>query len=232
MELVRRSGWGAAEPRNKPVAIATPVRHLILHHSVSPDNGADSVRAIQRFHQDTRNYNDIAYTWLYSPKHRLFFEGRGPGISGAHTRGENRTAHGLCVLGNYEITKPPRHVIDDLAEWARWHGTAWGPNRYTVHLDYGTTQCPGKYLNAMVRDINLYAEADMTPPSNPTPELPPTLRLGDTGDDVKLLQSALMPHDGLFGPQTLDALRMYQQRNGLTVDGICGPQTWRSILRA
>jgi murein L,D-transpeptidase YcbB/YkuD len=60
--------------------------------------------------------------------------------------------------------------------------------------------------------------------------LPPTLRLGATGDDVKLLQAAVMVHDGHFGPQTEAALRAYQARNGLTVDGICGPATWRSIL--
>ena len=232
MEFIGRTGWGAAPPRGKPVPIPTPVRALILHHSVTPDHGADTVRSIQRFHMDTRGYADIAYTWLYSPTHRTFFIGRGPGVSGAHTRNHNRTAHGLCVLGNFEVSKPPRHVIDDLADFARWHGTAWGPPRFTQHLDYSATLCPGRHLSAMVRDINLYAEAEMTPPSNPQPELPPTIRLGDRGDDVKLLQQAVMPHDGMFGPQTERELRAYQQANGLTVDGICGPQTWRSILGA
>jgi peptidoglycan hydrolase-like protein with peptidoglycan-binding domain len=232
MEFVGRSGWGAAEPTGKPVAIATPVRTLILHHSVTPDHGTDTVRQIQRFHQDTRGYADIAYTWLYSPTHRTFFVGRGPGVAGAHTRNQNRTGHGLCVLGNFEASKPPQHVIDDLAEFARWHGTAWGPNKFTEHKDYGQTACPGKYLSAMVRDINLYAEAEMTPPSNPQPELPSTLRLGDRGDDVKLVQQAVMPHDGVYGPQTEQAVRRYQAAKGLTVDGVCGPQTWRSILGA
>jgi hypothetical protein len=230
MDLIRRSGWGAVPPRGKPVTITTPVRHLILHHSVTPDNGPDTVRAIQRFHMDTRQYNDIAYTWLYSPKHRVFYEGRGPGVAGAHTRGHNRDAHAVCVLGNFEATRPPKHVIDDLAEWARWHGTAHGPNRYTGHKDHGSTLCPGQHLYAMIRDINLYAEADMTPPAAPAPQLPPTLRRGDTGADVEFLQAAILVHDGIFGRQTEHAVREYQQQNGLTVDGICGPQTWRSIL--
>jgi hypothetical protein len=232
MEIVARSGWGAAAPRGKPIPIPTPVRTLFLHHSVSADNGATTVRDIQKFHQDTRGWADIAYSVLYSPKHRVFFEGRGFGVAGAHTRGHNRNSHALCVLGNYQVNQPPRHVIDDLAEFARWHGTAWGPNRYVGHLDVGATLCPGKHLYGLMRDINLYAAADMTPPSNPAPLLPPTLRLGDTGDDVKLLQSALMPHDGIFGAQTLDALKQYQQRNGLTPDGICGPKTWSVILGA
>jgi peptidoglycan hydrolase-like protein with peptidoglycan-binding domain len=231
MDLVRRSGWGAAEPKGKPVQIATPVKHLFLHHSVTPDHGPDTVRSIQKFHIESRGWNDIAYTWLYSPSQRTFFEGRGPGVAGAHTRGHNKTSHGLCVLGNFQVTKPPRHVIEDLAAWARWHGGTYGPDRYMPHLDVTSTLCPGQHLVAMVRDINNAARQDI--PSLTTPpdvELPPTVRLGDTGDDVKFLQTFLMPHDGTFGPQTHDQVRMYQQANGLTVDGICGPQTWRSIL--
>ena len=163
MELVRRSGWGAADPRGKPQPIATPVGHLFLHHSASPDGGPETVRAIQRFHQDTRGWADIAYTWLYSPRDRVFYEGRGPGIAGAHTRNWNRASHAVCVLGNYEVTQIPAHAIEDLADWARWHGTSWGPNRYRPHSEVGSTACPGKYLMAVLRDINLYAEADMAP---------------------------------------------------------------------
>jgi hypothetical protein len=75
MELVRRSGWGAAPPKGKPLQIATPVAALFLHHSVSPDGSHQRVRDIQRFHQQTRGWADIAYTWLYSPSHRIWFEG-------------------------------------------------------------------------------------------------------------------------------------------------------------
>ena len=231
MDLIRRDAWGAAPPKGKPIAIPTPVRHLFLHHSVTPDNGPATVRSIQRFHMETRGYADIAYSWLYSPKDRVFYEGRGPGVAGAHTRNYNRNSHAVCVLGNYQITKPPNHVVDDLADWARWHGDTWGPNRYLEHLDVSATLCPGKYLSAMVRDINLYAEQATAPaPANPAPQLPPTLRLGDTGPDVTFLQASLMQHDGIYGRTTKAAVWQYQQDNGLKVDGICGPQTWRSIL--
>jgi hypothetical protein len=164
MDLVRRSAWGAAPPNGKPIAIATPVRTLYLHHSAGADGGPEVIRSIQRFHQDTRGWADIAYTWLYSPRDRVFYEGRGPGISGAHTRGHNRESHAVCVLGNYEATKPPSHVIEDLADWARWHGGTWGPNRYVGHRDVGATVCPGKHLYGLIRDINLYAEQDITKP--------------------------------------------------------------------
>ena len=229
MDLIRRDAWGAKPPRGKPIQIATPVRDLFLHHSATSDGGPETVRSIQRFHQQSRGWADIAYTWLYSPRDRVFYEGRGPGVAGGHTRSHNRTSHAVCILGNYDVTAFPRHAVHDLADWARWHGTAWGPNHYRPHSEVSATACPGKHVLAALRDINLHAEDGMTP-APPAPVYPATIRAGATGDDVKLLQSALMPHDGIFGPATDAALRHYQHANGLTVDGICGPKTWASIL--
>ena len=162
MDLIRRDAWGAKAPRGKPVPIATPVRDLFLHHSASPDGGPETVRAIQRFHQETRRWADTAYTWLYSPRDRVFYEGRGPGIAGAHTRNHNKTSHAVCVLGNYDATVPPRHVIADLAEWAFWHGGTWGPGAYRLHRDVGATACPGKHLAALLDAINRQAQLEST----------------------------------------------------------------------
>jgi hypothetical protein len=230
MDIIGRSGWGAAAPRGKPVPIPVPVATLFLHHSVTPDEGAQTVRDIQKFHQNTRGWNDIAYTWLYSPKHRVFFEGRGPGVAGAHTRGHNKTSHAVCVLGNYQVNRPPRHAVEDLAQFAAWHGIGYGPLNYVGHKDVGATLCPGQHLYAVLRDINVYAEAPITiPPDSP---IPPTLRLGSTGEHVTTLQRALMVHDGIYGRTTEAVVRDYQAANGLTVDGICGPRTWSHILGA
>ncbi len=160
MDLVRRDAWGARPPRGKPITIPTPVRDLFLHHSASPDGGPETVRAIQKFHQETRGWADIAYTWLYSPRDRVFYEGRGPAVAGAHTRNHNRTSHAVCVMGNYDATVPPRHVIGDLAEWAYWHGSVWGPDRYRPHKDVGATACPGRHLINLIPDINRQAAID------------------------------------------------------------------------
>ena len=168
MDFVRRQDWGAAKPSGKPVSIPTPVVDLFLHHSVTPDEGAKTVRQIQRFHQQTQNWADIAYTVLYSPSERRFYEGRGFGIAGAHTRNHNRTAHGLCVLGNWQTDVPPMHVIDDLGEFARWHGTAYGPNKFRPHNAVSATLCPGQHLLAILESINVEAERDMTPIDQPT----------------------------------------------------------------
>jgi hypothetical protein len=231
MDLVRRDAWGAVRPRGKPIAIAAPVKDLFLHHSVTPDNGLATVRSIQRFHQDTRGWADIAYSWLYSPKLRVFIEGRGPGIQQAAQRHNNKTGHSVCVLGNYEASVPPRHVIEDLAEWADWHGQTWGPAHYRGHNDVNTTSCPGKHLTALLPEINKRARSAQPEPAGVT-LFPPTLRLGATGDDVRLMQAAILQVDGVFDDLTELAVKRWQSSRGLTPDGICGPKTWATILGA
>jgi len=67
--------------------------------------------------------------------------------------------------------------------------------------------------------------------------MPATIKLGDTGDDVKRVQrvfarmKTLGPEDvtGIFGPQTEQAVKDFQQSNGLVVDGVVGPITWGHI---
>ena len=65
------------------------------------------------------------------------------------------------------------------------------------------------------------------------PSSPPTLRRGDTGESVKHLQQLLgVPVDGIYGPQTEQAVRDYQKSHtNLTVDGVAGAQTWGSLSR-
>ena len=61
-----------------------------------------------------------------------------------------------------------------------------------------------------------------------------SLQIGSRGPSVASLQSklnsALTPSprlipDGVFGAQTAQAVRNFQQRNGLTADGVVGPRT-------
>lgn len=55
----------------------------------------------------------------------------------------------------------------------------------------------------------------------------PVLMLGDRGEDVRRLQIALgVAPDGNFGPETLNAVREFQEKESLTIDGVVGVQTW------
>jgi len=62
------------------------------------------------------------------------------------------------------------------------------------------------------------------------------LRNGATGHDVVVLQNALIDAgfrvsvDGVFGQNTGNAVRAFQEANGLDADGIVGPRTWAVLL--
>ena len=57
-----------------------------------------------------------------------------------------------------------------------------------------------------------------------------TIRKGDKGEEVKILQRALgIADDGIFGPATEKALKAWQNDHGLFPDGIAGPKTWTAI---
>ena len=62
------------------------------------------------------------------------------------------------------------------------------------------------------------------------------LRRGSRGDDVAAVQKRLKQWgyydgaiDGIFGAATERAVRLFQKKNGLTVDGVIGPRTAAAI---
>jgi peptidoglycan hydrolase-like protein with peptidoglycan-binding domain len=60
------------------------------------------------------------------------------------------------------------------------------------------------------------------------------LNAGSEGRQVQLLQRALggIKVDGIFGPETEQAVRSFQGSRGLTVDGVVGPQTSAALRGA
>lgn len=62
-----------------------------------------------------------------------------------------------------------------------------------------------------------------------------TLRSGNRGEDVRVLQRLLRERgymldvDGKFGPLTREAVMSYQGKMGLTRDGVVGQKTWAAL---
>ena len=64
----------------------------------------------------------------------------------------------------------------------------------------------------------------------------PLIRTGDRDHPVRTLQYLLragnhpVTVDGIFGPKTDAAVRVFQQDKHLSVDGIVGPHTWSALI--
>ncbi|EGJ30858.1 MULTISPECIES: peptidoglycan-binding domain-containing protein [Moorena] len=68
----------------------------------------------------------------------------------------------------------------------------------------------------------------------------PTLRPGQQGDKVRILQKLLLkkygyrqkqvPLDGTYNDGTVAAIKKFQLKNSLSADGIVGPQTWKLLV--
>lgn len=63
------------------------------------------------------------------------------------------------------------------------------------------------------------------------------IKMGDRGKNVRTIQARLKQRgwtisvDGDFGPKTRAVVKKFQQRKGLTPDGIVGPFTWRALWK-
>ncbi|MFB4164813.1 N-acetylmuramoyl-L-alanine amidase [Alteribacillus sp. JSM 102045] len=211
------------------------VEKVVIHHF-----GAGSNYGIKNAHRDhsssRRNnagisqglgYNGAVDTDGTKVKGRMWKQG-------AHCRGHNQNSFGLVTPGNFDNIKPTEKVLESMAEFTAWvlKECNLPLNSKTVvgHRDVGTTSCPGENfdMSSFRNRVKKYMEGVSSSTSNGL------LRRGDSGSKVKQLQEDLLEvggelpdfgADGDFGKETEDAVKAFQARYNLTVDGIAGPKT-------
>lgn len=95
------------------------------------------------------------------------------------------------------------------------------------------TQKSSKQASPPVSGARVAPVAAAAPKAGTTPG---TLKAGARGAQVKALQTVLQGQglykgrvDGVFGPQTLAAVKSFQQARGLKADGVVGPQTYGKL---
>jgi len=113
--------------------------------------------------------------------------------------------------------------------------TGFGYNNQTVECQKGV-----QYFATRNKKWSHYAVPKCVEGDIPVPEPTdkPTLRRGDSGPYVTLMQTDLVKRgydigktgaDGKFGKQTEAALKAFQRDAGLVADGVCGPLTWAAL---
>lgn len=111
--------------------------------------------------------------------------------------------------------------------WRKYTGT----NPHTKHVHISVRG--GAHRTSIKPWIIDLGSSGQAPQEIPTY---PVLAKGTKGPDVERLQNLLNKHgaginpDSDFGPKTRDAVRAFQRKKGLVVDGIVGPYTWEKLL--
>ncbi|CAG5124390.1 unnamed protein product, partial [Candidula unifasciata] len=162
--IISRAEWGARPSKSIEYLSSQPVAYAFIHHSAGKEcfNQTDCaavVRGYQDFHMDTREWDDIGYSYVIGGDGTVF-EGRGWDRVGAHTLSYNRVGLGFCLAGNF-MTHLPTVIQMDTAKKLIACGVSLGKisSNYTLrgHRDMvPTTSCPGDLFYSLIQTWDHY----------------------------------------------------------------------------
>lgn len=190
MKLVRASEWmkpGLPLPGAHNADMILPVGTVFIHHAAgpSPINEAAEVAMLQQddaYHR-SKGWDGLGYSFVIGPSGTVY-EGRGQKV-GAHTMANNRTAFGICFLGNFMTALPTPAAMMACAELIQLlrqanpgfglpHGALVPDSAIKGHRDAIVngapypTSCPGDQLYANLPNLRrLVGEANAMPTSTP-----------------------------------------------------------------
>lgn len=117
-------------------------------------------------------------------------------------------------------------VKGDITRWKDYHGV--NPHKHHAHISVKqdaklyNDRRPWQIAGAILSEPGAIA----TGQNNTVRDL----KIGDTGDDVAAVQTALgINADGIFGPNTRRTVISYQSKHGLEPDGIVGAATRKAL---
>ncbi|TAN09877.1 MAG: cell-wall lytic protein [Rhizobiaceae bacterium] len=139
-------------------------------------------------------------------------------------------------IAQYTSADAPRWAAATWPAWSLWQysdGQFGGEPKSVPGID----RCDCNTFNGTENECRAWfggSDAAAAAPA-PTASEKPTLRLGDRNSAVLDLQTRLALHglaiacDGIFGSATERAVRGFQRRSGLVVDGVAGAKTWAAL---
>lgn len=165
-----RCRWEAAPYRGRPRPLQLPLGFLYVHHTYVPappcttfTRCSANMRSMQRFHQDTRGWDDIGYSFVVGSDGYVY-EGRGWHWVGAHTLGHNSRGFGVAFVGNYTATLPTesalRTVREVLPSCASRAGLLRPDYKVLGHRQLVDTDCPGNALFGLLRTWPHFTETE------------------------------------------------------------------------
>lgn len=175
--ICSRSCWGADESLRTWDPHYSPLKKMVVHHTVTSNNDPNpkaTIRAIYYFHAVTRGWGDIGYNFLVDQNNGVTYEGRygGDKVIGAHVRGYNTGSVGVGVLGDFRfvgVNKKVQNALHKIAVW-RFYTHKIDPDKVSYfgnpskklpsvfyHGQVANTLCAGTHMNNFVPSLKKLA---------------------------------------------------------------------------
>jgi N-acetylmuramoyl-L-alanine amidase len=221
----------ARHPKRKyPKRTITEILEIGIHHSLTKEGSAE---AYARYHVGTLGWPGPGYTFVIEKDGTIKQINEITWLT-YHVGNSNRWALGICLTGDFRTQKPTNEQLDSL-EWLLnyltngplRHGGFKGIRGHSEFPGYSWKACPVFDYKEVVRRLEKVNGFDGT------------LRPGMKGPAVTSLQEALinvgeqLPRfgaDGDYGRETTEAVKAFQSRHGLIVDGIAGARTMEKLI--
>ncbi|SDH88260.1 peptidoglycan recognition protein family protein [Alteribacillus bidgolensis] len=235
MKIVNRIGhWEQHPVKTYKTRSLSAVDHLILHHSGVSSGTPESYA---QYHVHTNNWPGIGYHYVIQSDGTVYKCQKLTTIS-YHTGNFNTKTVGICLSGDFSHSIPPKPQLSAAYELVRQLMLTLKitENNVLGHREckgHETNICPGFSMTSFRSNISPLSKRNVSKKRNR-----PLLKRGNTGLYVQELQNRLKANnvstgeiDGIFGPRTEQAVRTFQKRKNLQVDGIAGPNTWEMLLQ-
>lgn len=204
---------------------------IILHHAAV---SSCDVNTVHRWHLGN-GWSGIGYHFFIR-KDGSIYRGRPENKVGAHASGANSNSIGICFEGDFESESMGETQKNAGKELVAYLKGKYGISTVLRHRDVGSTSCPGR--NFPFSDIAGASGNVNVTTSSPSSTIQNCLGKGDRGADVAELQNMLIScgfscgkygADGVFGSGTDAAVRNFQSKYGLSVDGLAGVNTMSKL---
>lgn len=224
------------------------VKRIILHHAEASNC---TVQDIHRWHLNN-GWAGCGYHFFVR-KDGTIYRGRPENKLGAHTANHNTGSLGICFEGAYNTETMNEIQIKAGQELITYLCDKHGLLKANVykHKDFNSTDCPGANFpfeniqNGATQSVNVSQSNSIEEELKAECKKQgfdsyPVCRKGAKGNITKIIQRLLISKgytlpiygaDGSYGDETVKAVKNFQTKNGLLVDGVVGQETWKALLK-
>ncbi|GEM_PF-956568 len=248
--VISAANWGAVPPKELPEE--TIPKLIIIHHTDTPnppnalskgtlDGGKQLARNIQKFHMETKGWNDSGHNFLNTIGGFLL-EGRQGTLAAIVKEHCVRSAHagnkaanespGIENEGNFMTHKMGAAQWNSLVDLCASLCSVYNidPDNIKGHRDFKATDCPGDWLYSQLSRLRKAVREKLAPPTTPLKKGSRVLKVKDVQLYLKAWGFNPGVIDGIFGVNTEAAVIAFQKSKGLTADGAVEAKTWKYLI--